>query len=207
MSLDSWGRIFNWDKSRVKRFFQLLIENEMILQEKLQKTTRITICNYDTYQGYRNDSDTPAKRKRNVKNTPATPIKEEEEVNKLIILDGVEWRDSLEIYLSELNAAYAELIENAEFINQQQEYNPNLNIILTLKQAVSSFWATKDGWEHKKKDKKTVVNDWQKTLSNAIKQKSNQVFKPFTIGTKTNNQAFHPATSFKTKELQHDPRF
>jgi len=82
MSLEAWGRVFNWDKSRVKRFFQLLIENEMILQENLRKTTRITICNYDTYQGDQNANETQKKRKRNAKETQTTPIKEEEEVKK-----------------------------------------------------------------------------------------------------------------------------
>ena len=65
MSLESWGKVFNWDKSRVKRFFQLLIKNEMIVQENLQKTTRITVCNYETYQGEQNVNETQKKRKRN----------------------------------------------------------------------------------------------------------------------------------------------
>jgi uncharacterized phage protein (TIGR02220 family) len=79
MSLESWGKIFNWDKSKVKRFFDLLSNEKMIVTENLSKTTRITICNYEQYQGDRNADETLMKRKRNADETLMKPIKEEEE--------------------------------------------------------------------------------------------------------------------------------
>ena len=75
-SLDSWGKIFNWDKSKVRRFFKLLSENSMIEIENLKKTTRITVCNYAHYQSNRNTSETQTKRKRNASETQTTPIEE-----------------------------------------------------------------------------------------------------------------------------------
>jgi hypothetical protein len=63
-SLDSWAKEFNWSKSKVKRFFDMLKRESMIVTENVQKTTRITICNYDTYQGDRNDDETTMKRCR-----------------------------------------------------------------------------------------------------------------------------------------------
>jgi hypothetical protein len=51
----------------------------MILHENLLKTTRITICNYDTYQSKENDTETQSKRKPNDKQTQTNPIEEGEE--------------------------------------------------------------------------------------------------------------------------------
>lgn len=57
-SLDSWAKHFNWSKSKVKRFFDLLKSETMIVTENVQKTTRLTVCNYDAYQGERNNDGT-----------------------------------------------------------------------------------------------------------------------------------------------------
>lgn len=57
-SLDSWAKHFNWSKSKVKRFFDLLKREKMIVTENVQKTTRLTVCNYDAYQGERNNDGT-----------------------------------------------------------------------------------------------------------------------------------------------------
>lgn len=65
LSLESWGKRWSWSKSSVKRFFTLLEKDNMIKCENVLKTTRITICKYDTYQDSRNDIETPTKRKRN----------------------------------------------------------------------------------------------------------------------------------------------
>lgn len=64
-SLDSWAKDFNWSKSRVLRFFRMLQKCSMIRLENVQKSTRLTICNYEDYQGERNDSETIAERQRN----------------------------------------------------------------------------------------------------------------------------------------------
>lgn len=79
LSLDSWGRMFRWDKSKVRRFFNLLQSHSMVCIENLTKTTRLTVCNYELYQGDRNASETHLKRKRNAPETHLTPIEEEEE--------------------------------------------------------------------------------------------------------------------------------
>ena len=67
MSLDSWGKIFGkgWNKSKVKRFFSLLERDSMIIIKNEKKTTRLTVCNYESYQNERNASETQVKRKRN----------------------------------------------------------------------------------------------------------------------------------------------
>ena len=98
MSLDSWGRIFRWDKSKVRRFFNLLLSESMIELENLQKTTRLTVCNYDSYQGEQNANETHLKRKRNASETQMTPIEEykeeqEEKEEKNIYTFDQFWND------------------------------------------------------------------------------------------------------------------
>ena len=50
-SLDTWGRMFgNWSKKKTKRFFDMLEAEEMIVVKSERVTTRLTVCNYTTYQ-------------------------------------------------------------------------------------------------------------------------------------------------------------
>jgi len=57
LSLESWVNLFgvskksgSWTFQKVRTFFELLEEDGMITKENMIKTTRITICNYNTYQ-------------------------------------------------------------------------------------------------------------------------------------------------------------
>jgi hypothetical protein len=75
-SLDTWGKMFLWDKSKVRRFFDLLQRDSMIVLKSERKTTRLSVCNYDTYQSEQNTDETQMKRKRNANETQTTPIKE-----------------------------------------------------------------------------------------------------------------------------------
>jgi hypothetical protein len=53
LSLSSWVDCFGrgWTMQKVRTFFSLLKNDSMINTEGLRKTTRLTVCNYDTYQG------------------------------------------------------------------------------------------------------------------------------------------------------------
>lgn len=79
LSLESWGKKWNWDKSSVKRFLELLKKDEMIELKNETVTTRLIVCKYDTYQSKENDVETQVKRRRNASETQTKPIKEEEE--------------------------------------------------------------------------------------------------------------------------------
>jgi hypothetical protein len=74
-SLESWGSRWHWDKSKVRRFFALLQDANQIRLENVTKTTRITICNYETYNGTRPDSETIMKRSCYDDETHLTPNK------------------------------------------------------------------------------------------------------------------------------------
>ena len=76
-SLVTWSKRWNWSKSRVKRFFDLLQKQSMIELKSDQNTTHLTVCNYDSYQGERNTNETQTKRRRNADETQTDTNKNE----------------------------------------------------------------------------------------------------------------------------------
>lgn len=81
-SLDTWAKRWNTNKSKVRRFLDLLQKENMITLKSETQTTRISVCKYDSYQDLRNESETQVKRKRNASETQVTPIKERKELKK-----------------------------------------------------------------------------------------------------------------------------
>ena len=106
------------------------------------------------------------------------------------------WRENFEIYLSELNAAYNYLTSDEEFIKQQEKYNPNLDIVLSIEKSITGYWGTAEGWKKKRSDKKLKTPDWKATFQKTIEY--NKVLK----STPTNK---HSANS--KVEKANDPRF
>lgn len=83
LSLQSWADRWKVDKSKVRRFFILLQSEKIIDTESVQKTTRLTVLKYDSYQSIGNDDETKVKHKRNDDETIVTPIEEsKEEIKK-----------------------------------------------------------------------------------------------------------------------------
>ena len=85
-SLDAWASKFGkgWTKQKVRTFFTLLKNEKMINTQNERKTTRLTVCNYSTYQTEQHDNNTqnntPATRQQHASNTPATPNKNDKNV-------------------------------------------------------------------------------------------------------------------------------
>ena len=84
LSIESWAKRFGWDRSSVRRFFNLLQKDGMILLVSDNKTTHLTVCNYDSYQGKEPAEDQQTTNKKPSKgNQKATPKEgKEEEENK-----------------------------------------------------------------------------------------------------------------------------
>jgi len=82
LSLDSWSKRWNWDKSKVRRFLKTLQLDNMIVIESDTVTTQLTVCNYDSYQSEKTISETQTKRKRNADETQTTPIEERKKERK-----------------------------------------------------------------------------------------------------------------------------
>ena len=82
LSLDSWANRWKWNKSKVRRFFTLLEKDSMIVIKNETQTTRLTVCNYDSYQDMRNANETQVKRKRHASETQVTPNNNVNKENK-----------------------------------------------------------------------------------------------------------------------------
>lgn len=66
-SLLTWGKRWGVDISTVRRFFKLCENDHMIVTENLQKTTRLTVCNYDSYNDPKQAKQTQSNSKANAK--------------------------------------------------------------------------------------------------------------------------------------------
>lgn len=64
-SLSNWANEWGVSKDTARNFISLLVKDGMISLENLTKTTRITVCNYDSYQVVLHDEQTQTKRKPN----------------------------------------------------------------------------------------------------------------------------------------------
>lgn len=71
MSLRNWADRWKVSRDSTRNFLELLKKDGMITTENLTNTTRITVCNYEDYQGGLRTDQTLSKRKANAKQTPA----------------------------------------------------------------------------------------------------------------------------------------
>jgi len=65
-SIQGWARILgpSWTSRKVRTFFKLLEGDDMIKTEGMRKTTRLSVCNYDSYQTLRQADDEQATSRR-----------------------------------------------------------------------------------------------------------------------------------------------
>lgn len=95
-SLESWAKAWSWGegssgKSKVRRFLKLLEKEGAISIESLGKTTRITVLNYEEYQGHSNRTRPPTSRRKSIDgesllqrscNAPEIEMKSNNNLNK-----------------------------------------------------------------------------------------------------------------------------
>jgi hypothetical protein len=89
LSLESWSDLFghskksgSWTIQKVRTFFELLEKDLMITKENLIKTTRITVCNYDTYQDCQQPNNNQITTKQQPNNNQIT-IKQQPNNNQI----------------------------------------------------------------------------------------------------------------------------
>ncbi len=77
-SLGTWAKKWDVDVGKVRRFFDMLKKDGMIVTENVVKSTRITVCNYDRYQSARIRNEFETATNNNVNNVN-NEIKDREE--------------------------------------------------------------------------------------------------------------------------------
>lgn len=159
-SLDTFARRWKCDKSKVRRFLKLLEDDSMIELQSEHITTRLTICNYDTYQSEGNADETKVKRKRNADETQVTPNKNEKKEKNTtysfldsLIQNGFDEklsRDWMQVR-KQRNAINTETAFN-DFFTQVQKHGGNKNEI--LRTCVERSWkGFNHSWIEKEHDK------------------------------------------------------
>lgn len=104
-SLDTWATRWNTNKSKVRRFLNLLQNDAMIELKSETQTTRLTVCKYEDYQDFKNANETHLKQKRNANETHLTPIQEckEEKEEKENIINQINWKMFLHFFNKSTN--------------------------------------------------------------------------------------------------------
>jgi hypothetical protein len=184
----------------------------MIVLKSEQVTTRITICNYESYQGERNADETQMTRKRNADETQMTPIKESKEKKeskeeKRINIDNKESITPKNEFSEEIINFYDHILQyfNSQFIpkneNQKNKWLDCIDKLIRLEnldfhqilQIIKngrndSFWS----------------NNFQTILKLRLKNKEGinywEIFKDLTTKTKNNGTFTQPLTRTEIQE-------
>ena len=196
-SLDTWANRWGTNKSKVRRFFTLLQNDNMIVLKSETQTTRLTVCKYDTYQDMRHADETHLKRKRHADETHLTPIeegKEGKEEKELFLLEKETKKENLSKENPTENFPKTDSVEPGEeerkkvapkkerfkppTVQEVQDYcNERQNGIQAY--TFVNFYQSK-GWKvgnQPMKDWKAAVRTWeQKNKQNGITNTTNAGF-------------------------------
>jgi hypothetical protein len=133
-SLETWAKRWGVSKSKVRRFLILLQNDSMIVSESVQKTTRITVCKYESYQGKRNNNETIVNHKRNDSETMATPNNNVEEEKKK---KEQELKLYTEQYINHFNSLFNKNYKPIKTIETALKYWLTIYTIDEIKQALT----------------------------------------------------------------------
>ena len=184
-------------RTTLKELQYFIVLTHEVTHEVTHGGILVTICNYDSYVGSKNGTNTRGNTRGNTRTSSNTLSKtntknrtklDESSTKKGISSDtGVSdieeanvltWRDDYNVYLSELRSAYISLTSDADWLAERRRFNPGVDILLTMEKAVKEYWATPAGWEHKKKSRTKDI-DWKTTFNMAISMKNNKVYERF----------------------------
>jgi len=172
-----------YSKSKCEMAAKWLRKHGMIETTKTTRGMLLTVCNYDLYQNPKNyetnneKSTKPTRSKQPFPTINKNEKNEKNETKEKEIIKEKNWRNDFEIYKAEIDKTFNKLKNDSAFISEQQKFNPNVDIILTMEKSIVNFWATEAGWKNKKKTK-TENPDWKLTLTNAISNPTNRVWIP-----------------------------
>lgn len=141
-SLQSWCNIFgkNWSIQKLRTFFKMLENDSMIQLEGLRKTTRLTVCKYDSYQVNQHTNNKQTTSKQHTDNTQVTTNNKDNKENKDI------YRSFQHLSLSVLDFNKLEIEYTKEQIDSVldavENYKLNKNyksLYLTVKQWLKKY--------------------------------------------------------------------
>ncbi len=169
LSIESWVEEFGvnkWSRQRVRTFFNLLKDDQMINLEGMQKTTRLTVCNYEQYQDSQPAENQQTTNKQPTANQQLTTTKEGiKNDKKIIYMNGTK---SKHFYDSEISANQSgSLIKQYE---QVAEFILKQNVLPKVKHQLSyKSFAT---CYNKAKQYGYKISDYLRSMENWTEPKS-----------------------------------
>ena len=175
-SLHTWVEEFGvnrWSIRKVRTFFKLLENDKMIVTEGMQKTTRLTVCNYESYQDVRqaNDKQTTSRRQTDDKQTTTTKEGKNVKNEKKIGLGEVE------IFVSTINKTFNKNYKPTEKLAPKvkkilTEYDIS-EISRAVNNAKKDNFHAENGWKHLTPEfftRSDKVEKWLNAKSGSYKQ-------------------------------------
>jgi len=152
MSLQSWAKRWGVSKTVVNSFFKLLENDNMIETVNETITTRLIVCNYDSYQQLENANETQQKRNENATKTQQSTTKEGKEGKErkevLLVKSQNDFYQSLTKYIDDYSP---------ETLREFYEYWSEPN-----KSRTKIRWQLEKTWDTKKRLDRWVKNNFNK---------------------------------------------
>lgn len=168
--------IFELFDNKIIRF-----EDDFLIQKRMFEDGQLSVLRSESGSrgGKKTQKFAKAKRQANTKaNTKAKrQANTDNDIDTEIDIKRIKentWRTNFDIYQDMCRGAYRELLNNENWIMDQEKYHPKFNIPLTVEACFKNFWATKAGWKNKKGNK-TDDPDWPATIARTMDK--NPVYK------------------------------
>ena len=110
-SLATWTGLFGrgWTMQKTRTFLKLLKNDAMINMEGLRKTTRLTVCNYDSYQDEQHTNNTQTTHKQQGDNKEITTNKNDKNDKNKKIPEYKEFSEYVISNIPDIDKHYLEL--------------------------------------------------------------------------------------------------
>jgi hypothetical protein len=149
-------------------FYNKRLEEEIFKRDKFIESRR-----NNGSMGGRPKLSTKPLAKPNGKPTQNLPVNRDINEN---VVDIPSYKLSFDFYKKELFENFELIKTDNEFLEEQERFNPNVDIILSIEKSIANFWGLEAGWKNKKNSKNKSIN-WKSTFSNAISNPLNKVYK------------------------------
>jgi hypothetical protein len=149
-----------------------------IQKVELRESGKYVGIDYNVFEIPENIDSSPERQKPDtVKPDTENPPQINTKGNNILTNKEPTWRTDKDLYLNTLREEYINIMADNEFIEKWEEYYPNINVKMSIKKACETYWATDEGWNHKRRSKVKEIN-WKSTFGKSLSMSMNRIYKP-----------------------------